>query len=100
MMKVKRKVCKFLKTKKKNGEIIFRQQIQEDIRFFYEEIWQKEDHEYDVQEVEQRIQFEDKELWWQYISERIIEEEAIEDRPKLFFRPNTREINKNCSNNK
>lgn len=41
-----------------------------------------------MQEAEERKQFEDKELWQQFMSGRIVEEEVVEDR----FRPNIREV--------
>jgi len=76
-----------------NTKTIFQQWSQEEIIFFYQEIWQKEDQEYEVQEVDRSSQFEDEELWqWFVIEIRIFEEETVGDRLKLFFRTNTREV--------
>ena len=50
-------------------ETIFQQWSQEEIRFFYQEIWQKKSQEYEVQEAEQSRQFEDAMLWQQSIVE-------------------------------
>ena len=51
------------KNKEECIKAIFPQWGQEDIRFCYQEIWQKESQEYKAQEAGQRRQFEDVMLW-------------------------------------
>lgn len=79
--------------RKKNTETIFQQWSQEEIRFCYQEIWQKGDQEYELQQEDRSSQFEDEDLWQQCVSDiRIFEEEIVGDMLKLFFRKNTREV--------
>jgi len=46
-----------------NTKTNFQQWSQEEIIFCYQEIWQKEDQEYEVQEADRSSHFEDEELW-------------------------------------
>lgn len=62
------------------------------MRFFYQEIWQNERQEYESQSTKGRRQFEDGILWKQSMVERKFEEEGVEDKIRLFFSKNSRQV--------
>ena len=65
---------------------------QEEIRFCYQETWQKESQEYEVQEAKKRRQFQDVMLWQQSMFEQIFEQEGVEEKIRLFFSTNSRQV--------
>ena len=82
---------------------IFQQWSQEEIRLFYQKIWQKESQEYETEEIEERIQLEDEELWQQSMSERIVEEESDQNRfkkPQVIFKMLTSKLKKKLQRHK